>query len=131
MQGLQLGMKHVLVASCKGYGSHLEAPIAAEMFRACSSRKAAIPILKWRAMFVHAGSFAEAIRDQFLQERSMYFKQLEQSIFENASWAEDCTREHVVNALLALDPEMTDRQVLKQLSICSKWNASECSATCT
>ncbi len=41
----------------------------------------------------------------------MYFKQLEQSIFENASWAEDCRREHVVNALLALDPEMSERQV--------------------
>ena len=46
----------------------------------------------------------------------MYFKQMEQLIFENASWAEDCTREHVVNALLALDPEMTDRQVLSSTS---------------
>ena len=42
----------------------------------------------------------------------MYFKQLEQTIFENAGWAEDCSREHVVNALLALDPEMTDRTVM-------------------
>lgn len=60
-----------------------------------------------------AGEFAEAVRDQFLNERIEYYKELEDAIAENAAaeGMEMCTREHVKAGLLHLDPDMADHVV--------------------
>lgn len=60
-----------------------------------------------------AGEFAEAVRDQFLNERIEYYKELEDAI-ANAAAAEGmdmCTREHVKAALRHLDPDVADHVV--------------------
>ena len=60
-----------------------------------------------------AGEFAEAVRDQFLNERIEYYKELEDAI-ANAAAAdgmEMCTQEHVKAGLLHLDPDMADHVV--------------------
>ncbi|KAL3145195.1 Translin-associated factor X-interacting protein 1 [Trebouxia sp. C0010 RCD-2024] len=59
------------------------------------------------------GEFAEAVRDQFLNERIEYYKELEDAI-ANAAAAEGmdmCTREHVKAALRHLDPDVADHVV--------------------
>ncbi|KAL0021015.1 hypothetical protein WJX77_006994 [Trebouxia sp. C0004] len=56
------------------------------------------------------GEFAEAVRDQFLNERIEYYKELETAI-ANAAAADGtdmCTRNHVRAGLLHLDPDMAD-----------------------
>ena len=64
-----------------------------------------------------AGEFAEAVRDQFLNERIEYYKDLETAIF-NAAAADGttistdmCTKEHVRAGLLLLDPDMPEHTV--------------------
>lgn len=64
-------------------------------------------------MLCVAGEFAEAVRDQFLNERIEYYKDLETTI-ANAAAAdgeEMCTREHVKSGLLRLDPDMATHAV--------------------
>ncbi|DBB03290.1 TPA: Translin-associated factor X-interacting protein 1 [Trebouxia sp. C0006] len=59
------------------------------------------------------GEFAEAVRDQFLNERIEYYKELETAI-ANAAAADGtdmCTRDHVRAGLLHLDPDMADHTV--------------------
>ncbi|KAK9824582.1 hypothetical protein WJX72_011489 [[Myrmecia] bisecta] len=56
------------------------------------------------------GAFAEAVRDQFLQERITYFKELEVAIYGEAAHEEECTREHVKNALVVLDGDLSERR---------------------
>ena len=60
-----------------------------------------------------AGEFAEAVRDQFLNERIEYYKELEDAIANAAATdgMETCTREHVKAGLLHLDPDMADHVV--------------------
>lgn len=60
-----------------------------------------------------AGEFAEAVRDQFLNERIEYYKDLETAI-ANAAAADGtdmCSKEHVKAGLLHLDPDMADHMV--------------------
>lgn len=60
-----------------------------------------------------AGEFAEAVRDQFLNERIEYYKDLETAI-ANAGAADGtdmCSKEHVKAGLLHLDPDMADHMV--------------------
>ena len=62
---------------------------------------------------VYTGEFAEAVRDQFLNERIEYYKDLENAI-ANAAAADGedlCTREHVKSGLLMLDPDMASHAV--------------------
>eukprot|EP00887_Chlorella_sp_A99_P004632 scaffold4.g4632.t1 len=58
---------------------------------------------------LRAGEFAEAIRDQFLQERMEYFKALEEAIYEEANHEEQCGKVHVVRALLVIDHDVTEK----------------------
>ena len=64
-------------------------------------------------MMTCAGEFAEVVRDQFLNERIEYYKELEDAIADNAAveGMEMCTREHVKAGLLHLDPDMADHVV--------------------
>lgn len=64
-------------------------------------------------MITCTGEFAEAVRDQFLNERIEYYKELEDAIAGSAAadGMELCTREHVKAGLLQLDPDMADHVV--------------------
>lgn len=69
----------------------------------------------WRA-----GEFAEAIRDQFLQERMEYFKALEEHLYDECGHQDDATRLHAARALMAIDLEMTEKaagQVRRQWAV--------------
>ncbi|KAL4448019.1 hypothetical protein ABPG75_005238 [Micractinium tetrahymenae] len=71
-------------------------------------------MVEWRKVFeedreFNQGEFAEAIRDQFLQERVEFFKALEDTIYEEAAYEEECSREHTVRALLRVDHDMTEK----------------------
>lgn len=63
--------------------------------------------------FCGAGEFAESVRDQFLNERIEYYKDLEEAIADAAAadGSEMCSREHVKAGLLHLDPDMADHTV--------------------
>ena len=60
------------------------------------------------------------MRDQFLNERIEYYKELETAI-ANAAAADGtdmCTRDHVRAGLLSLDPDMADHTVI---ALTVKW----------
>ena len=64
-----------------------------------------------------AGEFAEAVRDQFLNERIEYYKDLETAIADAAAAdgttisSDMCNQEHVRAGLMHLDPDMPDHTV--------------------
>ncbi|KAL4444954.1 hypothetical protein ABPG77_004004 [Micractinium sp. CCAP 211/92] len=71
-------------------------------------------VVEWKKVFeedreFNQGEFAEAIRDQFLQERVEFFKALEDAIYEEAGYEEECSKEHAVRALLRVDLDMTEK----------------------
>ena len=59
---------------------------------------------------VRAGEFAEAVRDQFMQEREEYFGQLEQCLLDQTLQLPDCTPAQLAAALQQMDRDMTDAQ---------------------
>ena len=64
-----------------------------------------------KASLVHAGEFAEATRDQFMQERQEYLSALEQAILDATLQSPDCTRDQLAHALMTMDPELPQAQV--------------------
>lgn len=64
----------------------------------------------------NTGEFAEAIRDQYLQERTELFKSLETAIYEQTNQTEDAKRSHVMAALLVANPLLSDKEVKKTVA---------------
>ena len=60
---------------------------------------------------VRAGDFAEATRDQFMQERQEHLTALEQAILDATLQNPDCTRDQLAHALMAMDSELPQAQV--------------------
>ena len=60
---------------------------------------------------MRAGAFAEAVREQWLQERIEYFSELEAAIYHEALGADECDRAQVLTALMKVDVNLTDDQV--------------------
>lgn len=58
-----------------------------------------------------AGEFAEAVREQFMTERAEALARLEQALLDATLQAPDCTRDRLAQALMALDPDLTQAQV--------------------
>lgn len=71
-----------------------------------------------------AGEFAEAVRDQFLNERIEYYKDLETAIADAALAdgttisSDMCNQEHVKAGLRKLDPDMPDHTVSTPAACC-------------
>jgi hypothetical protein len=57
-----------------------------------------------------AGEFAEAVRDQFMSERQVWFSELEQCLHDETLQEADCARDHVAAALRKMDPGMPESQ---------------------
>ena len=62
-------------------------------------------------LVVHAGDFAEATRDQFMQERQEHLAALEQAVLDATLQSPDCTRGQLARALMAMDSELPQAQV--------------------
>ena len=62
-------------------------------------------------LVVHTGDFAEATRDQFMQERQEHLAALEQAILDATLQSPDCTRDQLAHALMAMDSELPQAQV--------------------
>ena len=57
------------------------------------------------------GAFAEAVREQWLQERMEYFSELEATIYDAALGSDECDRAEVIFALMKVDVNLTEKQV--------------------
>ena len=64
------------------------------------------------------GEFAETVRDQMLEERIEYFKDLEEALYDQTNFEETCTPRALENALCKLDPEMPLIDIKKTLDSC-------------
>ena len=60
---------------------------------------------------VWTGAFAEAVREQWLQERMEYFSELEAAIYDEALGSDECDRAQVTTALMKVDVNLTEKQV--------------------
>ena len=72
-------------------------------------------MVEWKKIFeedreFNQGEFAECLRDQFLQERIEFFAALEAALYAEAGDAEECTKSHVIRAVLMADPECGEKQ---------------------
>lgn len=72
------------------------------------------PTVEWKKIFeedreFNQGEFAECLRDQFLTERIEFFTALETALYEEAGDSEECTKSHVVRAVLMTDPECSEK----------------------
>ena len=68
----------------------------------------------WKKIFeedreFNQGEFAECLRDQFLQERIEFFTALETALYEESGNEDECTKAQVVQAILAVDPERSEK----------------------
>jgi len=64
------------------------------------------------------GEFAETVRDQMLEERIEYFKDLEEALYDQTNFEETCSPRALENALCKLDPEMPLAEIKKSLDSC-------------
>jgi hypothetical protein len=60
---------------------------------------------------VAAGEFAEAVREQFLEERMEYFKEVQRLLYVEALNEDSASKVNLVHALCKSDPEMGEKQV--------------------
>ena len=67
------------------------------------------------------GEFAEALRDQFMAEHSAYYVELEEALMEANGFEADCSREHLVAALVQLNPDLPEKQVLDFARMCQQY----------
>lgn len=102
-------LAHETMCTC----TNLKKVTSAEQLLADTPPAKQLPFGALNRSWPFAGEFAEAVRDQFLNERIEYYKELEDAI-ANAAAADGmewCTRAHVKAGLLHLDPDMADHVV--------------------
>ena len=58
-----------------------------------------------------AGEFAETVREQFLEERVEYFKELQRLLYVEALNDDAASKANLVRALCKCDPELGEKQV--------------------
>ncbi len=51
------------------------------------------------------------VRGQFMEERVEHFKRVEAALYEETGFQEECTPAQVADALMSLDPELSEKQV--------------------
>lgn len=71
-------------------------------------------LIEWKKVFeedreFNQGEFAESLRDQFLQERIEFFAALETALYEESGNNEECRRDHVIKAILMINPECCEK----------------------
>ena len=59
----------------------------------------------------YSGEFAETVREQFLEERVEYFKELQRLLYVEALNDDAASKANLVRALCKCDPELGEKQV--------------------
>lgn len=62
-----------------------------------------------------SGEFAEAVRDQFMAERTEQLAQLEQALLDATLQSPECTRDQLAHALMAMDSDLPEAQACPPL----------------
>jgi len=66
---------------------------------------------KFKGMGLAAGEFAETVREQFLEERMEYFKEVQRLLYVEALNEDAASKANLVLALCKCDPELGEKQV--------------------
>ncbi len=56
------------------------------------------------------GDFAEAVRDQFVNERQEHFAELEQRLLDETRQQPECTRDNLAAAIMKMNPNLSEQQ---------------------
>ena len=77
----------------------------------------------WKKLFeedreYNQGEFAETVRDQYLEERLEYFKELESTLYDQTNFEENCTASQLENALCFVDPDIGPGELKRVLEMC-------------